>query len=77
MTTFPRSPRTLRAGLVLVNPGTHVRVIAPQYNLETLSHTLQVQVVGTAGTDERSRALRHSRWFGNAAIDVVPFEGCD
>jgi hypothetical protein len=77
MTTFPHSPRTLRAGLALVDLGTVVRVIAQQYNLETLSRTLQEQVVGTEGTGGGSQALRGSHWFGNAVIDVVPFEGCD
>jgi hypothetical protein len=60
MTTFPQiSPRILKGGIVLIEPdsGRVVRIIALQYNPETLSRTLQVQAVGEASTD-RSQALR-------------------
>lgn len=59
MTTFPRSPRLLKGGLVLINPETAVveRIITLQYNPETLSRTLQVQGAGGDGGD-RSEALR-------------------
>lgn len=59
MTTFPGSPRLVKGGLVLVDPGSGAvrTVIALQYNPETLSRTLQVQAVGTESGD-RSEALR-------------------
>jgi hypothetical protein len=58
MTTFPGSPKTLRGGLVLIDPssGTVRRVITLQYNPDQISRTLQVQGVGEAG--DRSEALR-------------------
>ena len=58
MTTFPRSPRLLKGGLVLIDPVTAAvqRIIVLQYNPDTLSRTLQVQAVGE-GSD-RSEALR-------------------
>jgi len=58
MTTFPGSPKLLNGGLVLLDPGSGavVRVIALQYNPESLRRTLQVQGVGEGG--DRSEALR-------------------
>jgi hypothetical protein len=51
MTTFPRSPRLLKGGIVLLDPQSAAiqGVIALQYNPETLSRTLQVQGVGEGG----------------------------
>ncbi len=59
MTTFPGSPRLLKGGIVLINPanGAVQRVIALQYNPNTLTRTLQVQGVDGEGGD-RSEALR-------------------
>ena len=59
MTTFPGSPQLLKGGLVLLDPGSGAvqRIIALQYNPETLTRTLQVQAVGAEGGD-RSQALR-------------------
>jgi hypothetical protein len=59
MTTFPGSPRLLKGGLMLIDPDTSAvqRIIALQYNPETLSRTLQVQGVSAEGGD-RSEALR-------------------
>jgi len=59
MTTFPRSPRLLRGGLVLIDPGTGQvqRIIALQYNPDTLTRTLQIKGVGVESGD-RSEALR-------------------
>jgi hypothetical protein len=59
MSTFPRSPRILRGGLVLIDPVTSAvrRIIVLQYNPDTLSRTLQVQGVG-AQEGDRSEALR-------------------
>jgi hypothetical protein len=58
MTPFPGSPRLLKAGLVLVDPGTAAvrRVIVLQYNPETLSRTLQPKGAGEGG--DRSQAMR-------------------
>lgn len=57
MSTFPGTPRLLKAGLVLLDPGGAPRIIALQYNPDTLSRTLQVQAVASVGQD-RSEALR-------------------
>src|SRR4029077_8674332 len=59
MTTFPRSPRILKGGLVLIDPDTTTvqRIVVLQYNPDTLSRTLQVQAVGGESKD-RSQALR-------------------
>jgi hypothetical protein len=58
VTTFPRSPRLLKGGLVLIDPTTAAvqRIIVLQYNPDTLSRTLQVQAMGESA--DRSEALR-------------------
>jgi hypothetical protein len=58
MTTFPGSPKLIKGGIVLVDPMTSAvqRVIALQYNPDTLNRTLQPQAVKEGGT--RSEALR-------------------
>jgi hypothetical protein len=57
MTSFPRSPRILKGGIVLLNPTTSAieRIISLQYNPVSLSRTLKGQSID--GTD-RSQALR-------------------
>ncbi len=59
MTTFPGSPKLLKGGIVLVDPGSGtVRgAIALQYNPETLSRSFQIQAAGGEGGD-RSQPLR-------------------
>ncbi|HHS83784.1 MAG TPA: hypothetical protein ENK38_02525 [Gammaproteobacteria bacterium] len=59
MTTFPGSPKLLKGGIVLINPGTGAvqQIIPLQYNPNTLTRTLQVQGVDGEGGD-RSEALR-------------------
>jgi len=59
MTSFPNSPQLIRGGIVLVDPdsGQVKRVIAMQYNPDTLSRSLQPQAVTDDGHD-RSQALR-------------------
>jgi hypothetical protein len=59
MSTFPNSPRLLKGGLVLLDAdsGAVQRVIALQYNPDTLTRSLQVQGAATEGGD-RSEALR-------------------
>jgi hypothetical protein len=59
MSTFPNSPRLLKGGIVLIDPTTSAvrRIIALQYNPDTVTRTLQVRGVGGDGGD-RSEALR-------------------
>ncbi|HNL15165.1 MAG TPA: hypothetical protein PKJ92_15365, partial [Accumulibacter sp.] len=58
MTAFTGSPKLLKGGIVLIDPATAQvqRIIALQYNPESLSRTLQVQGVSEGG--DRSEALR-------------------
>lgn len=58
MAAFPGSPRLIKGGIVLLAPdtGSVQRIIALQYNPDTLSRTLQVQGVGENAN--RSEALR-------------------
>ena len=55
MSSFPGSPRLLKGGIVLINPDTSVveRIIALQYNPDTLTRTLQVKGVGAEAGDRR------------------------
>src|SRR5436190_12001461 len=59
MSTFPNSPRLLKGGIVLIDPdsGAVQRVIALQYNPDSLSRSFQVKGVG-AESGDRSEALR-------------------
>jgi len=59
MSGFSNSPKLLKGGIVLIDPVTSAvkRIIALQYNPDTISRTLQVQGVGTEGGD-RTEALR-------------------
>ncbi|MFD1875723.1 hypothetical protein [Hymenobacter bucti] len=59
MTTFPGSPRILKGGLVLIDVETSAvqRIIALQYNPDTLTRSFQVKGVGGEGVN-RSEALR-------------------
>ena len=58
MTAYPNSPHLTKAGLVLVDPRSAKvrRVIALQYNPDSLTRTLQAQ--GMGDNAERSEALR-------------------
>lgn len=61
MTTFPNSPRLLKGGLVLIDPdsGAVQRIIALQYNPDTLTRTLQAQTAGgQSGSAGVADALR-------------------
>jgi hypothetical protein len=53
MTTFPRTPKVLRGGLVLVDLYTAQiqRVVVLQYNPDTLTRTLQIQGASGEATD--------------------------
>ena len=59
MSTYPRTPYTLKCGIVLIDPLTrHAgRVIVLQYTPDHLSRTLQVQSV-TGDTGDRTEPLR-------------------
>jgi len=59
MSSFPGSPRLVRGGLVLVDPttGAVLRIIALQYNPDTLTRSLQIKGAGPEGGD-RIEALR-------------------
>lgn len=58
MTTFPRSPKTLRGAVVLLDPdsGRLKRFITLQFNPESLSRSLQIQSLA-GGSGDRSEAL--------------------
>jgi hypothetical protein len=58
MTPFPGSPRLVKGGIVLIDPdnGAVRRIIALQYNPDTLSRTLQIRALSEGG--DRSEALR-------------------
>ena len=60
MTSFPNSPRLLKGGLVVLAPGgtTIRRVIALQYNPDTISRSYQIQGVGGEGGGERAQPFR-------------------
>lgn len=67
------SPNHLRGGLVQVDPTTSrvLRVIALQYNPDSLSRTLAVQATGGGGAGgERSQALR----LRGAATETIRLE---
>lgn len=59
MTTFPNSPKLLKGGIVLIDPITSAvrRIIALQYNPDTVTRTLQAKGMAAEGGD-RSEALR-------------------
>jgi hypothetical protein len=59
VTGYPRSPKLVRGGLVLLDPdsGVVLRTIALQYNPDTVTRSLAVQGTGAQGGD-RLEALR-------------------
>jgi hypothetical protein len=65
------SPRLIKGGIVQVDPttGATLRVIALQYNPDSLSRTLQVQSSGGDGAD-RSQALR----LKGPAVETIKVE---
>ena len=66
----PLSPRLLKGGLVQVDPDTAqvLRVIALQYNPDSLSRSVQVQATGDTG--DRSEALR----LRGAGVETIKLE---
>ena len=71
MTGFPNSPRLIKGGIVLLDPssGAVQRVIALQYNPDSVSRTLQVQAQGD-GSGDVSEALR----LKGPAIETIKLE---
>jgi hypothetical protein len=59
MSSFPGAPRLARGGIVLLDPVTAAirRIVALQYNPDSLSRTLQAQAIGNEPGD-RLEALR-------------------
>src|SRR5262245_32988479 len=59
MSSFPNSPRLLKGGIALLDPGSGAvrRIIILQYNPDTLTRSLQIKGVGGESGD-RSEALR-------------------
>jgi hypothetical protein len=60
LSTFPNSPRVLKGGIVLLDPATSAvqRIIALQYNPDTLTRSLQIQGVNADSSGDRSEVLR-------------------
>ena len=58
MNGFPGSPKVLKGGIVLIDPVSSavLRIIAMQYNPDSISRSLQVQGMGESG--DRSEAMR-------------------
>ena len=71
MSSFPGSPRLLRGGIVLVDPTTGAvqRIIALQYNPDSLMRTLQIKGVGA----DSGEAIEFPRGaFENRFLHVTP-----
>lgn len=70
MTSFPNSPRLVKGGIVQVDAESSAvrRIIALQYNPDSLSRTLEVQGTGESG--QRSEALR----LKGPAVETITLE---
>ncbi len=71
MSAFPGSPRLLRGGLVLIDPttGAVLRIIALQYNPDSVTRSLQIK--GVSGeTGDRQEALR----LKGPAVETIKVE---
>src|SRR5689334_7487650 len=60
MSTFPQSPRLIKGGIVLIDPASSAvqRIIALQYNPDSITRTLQVKGTASGEGGDRSEALR-------------------
>ena len=72
MTTTPFSPKLIKGGIVLVDPTTAQvqRVIALQYNAESLKRELKGQDVGGEAGGDRAEPTR----FKGPAVETISFE---
>ncbi|HEX4610557.1 MAG TPA: hypothetical protein VH092_20375 [Urbifossiella sp.] len=72
MPPTPPSPRLIKGGLVLLNPdgSGNPRVIAFQYNPDTLTRTLQAQTAGADNQDGRVEPLR----FKAPPVESIKFD---
>ena len=70
MSSFPGSPRILKGGLVLLDPGSGLplKIIALQYNPDSLSRSLQIQ--GMGDNADRSEVLR----VKGPAVETIKLE---
>jgi len=70
MSSFPRSPRLLKGGIVLIDPDTSsvLRIITLQYNSDTLTRTLTPKSLKESG--DRSEALR----LTGPAVETIKLE---
>ena len=70
--TLASSPKLLKGGLIVLSPdgGRARRVIALQYNPDTLTRTYQVQGVGGEGGGERAQPFR----LKGAAIESIKLD---
>ena len=71
MSAFPGSPRLLRGGLVLIDPvtGAVLRIIALQYNPDTMTRSLQMKGASAEGGDF-AEALR----LKGPAVETIKVE---
>lgn len=71
MSGFPRAPKTLRGGIVLLDPdsGAVVRIVAFQYNPETLTRTLAPQYTPSEDSNRAS-----SSRFNAPAVETLKLE---
>lgn len=71
MTGYSRSPHLIKGGLALLDPmtGAVLRIIALQYNPDTMTRTLQVKGTG-ADAGDRSEALR----LKGPAVETIKLE---
>lgn len=60
MSTFPNSPKLLKAGIVLIDPESSQvrRIITLQYNPDSLSRSFQAQAFSSESGADRSEAMR-------------------
>jgi hypothetical protein len=70
--TQPALPRLQKGGLVLIEPETArvLRVVALQYNPESISRALQPQMTGGEAKDDRSEPLT----FTGPPVETIRFE---
>lgn len=68
MTTFPRSPRLLRGAIIADPLSPFAKVIAFQYNPETMSRSLEAQIGADGGSPAEARRLK------GAPVETISLE---